>query len=152
MEFYETVMGKQFYSSTMPRMAKAIEATNDRLEKLAEIIEGSQVVSSKKTAEGMQNLYDFPVTEDIVEQALAFAINDDEATFFGLIVKEIESDDNAKPSKLVADYHQATPAERRVIDAVFVDLTGWSLSTLLTKYVESCKGKDEEDNEEAPFE
>jgi hypothetical protein len=35
-EFFQTVMGKEFYDSTMPRIAKALEKIAKRLEKDAE--------------------------------------------------------------------------------------------------------------------
>ena len=34
-EFFQTVMGRQFYEGTMPRLVKALERLNDNMEKLA---------------------------------------------------------------------------------------------------------------------
>lgn len=38
-EFFQTVMGRQFYEGTMPRLVKALERLNDNMEKLAPAVQ-----------------------------------------------------------------------------------------------------------------
>ena len=129
------------------KLMKMLEETCNKLEKLVSKAEDKQNPVSEKTGKGMMFLQDYPVAENVIDQALKLAHEDDEATFFKKVIDAIESDDNVKPSRLIADYRQATPVERRVIDAIFVDLTGWSLSTLLTNYVESNREEEETEPE-----
>ena len=63
-------------------------------------------------------------------------ISEEDRSFFAYIINEIENDPDGKPVLLIDDYARASKEERKIIDAVFVNLTGWSLATLIRKYTE----------------
>ena len=52
-EFFQTVMGRHFYDGTMPRIAKALEALNEKLELSTKLQTGPMVVT-----DGEPKVYD----------------------------------------------------------------------------------------------
>ena len=79
----------------------------------------------------------FKTDDNLLEKAAeVIGLQGDDEEFTNMIVSEIESDPDRDAYSLIEDYKNASKEERRVIDGIFVDLTGWSLATLVKKYLE----------------
>lgn len=90
----------------------------------------------------------FSVKEDILEKAVKLADEEDENDddcFISMLINEIYTDGDRKTVKLFEDYKNASRVERRAIDGIFVDISGWSLSTLIRRYIESHKTEQKEE-------
>ena len=132
MEFFETRMGHEFYLGTMPKMVKAIEETNRQLARLTEKLDKTS--APEKGRDGVYPWANYSVEDSVIDAALEKAENDDEGSFFSLVTDTIDTDCDGKASCLFTSYRSASEEERRVIDGVFVELTGWSLATLIRQY------------------
>lgn len=134
MEFYNTKMGHQFYNSDFPRMVKALEKIGGAMEKTAK--------EEPRKDQGLQVHVDNSVfrwvqapSERLLREAEGCADKDEDDRLAELIMSEFTDDADRKTSKIVFDYSHATPEERRAIDGIFVDLTGWTFATILRRYV-----------------
>lgn len=136
MDFYETRMGHEFYTRTMPSLVRALENTNKNLEKLVSCDQPSRPVLTSSTFEWAEG---FRATDELLEAAEACAVNEHdfscENPLMSILIHEMMTDTDMKPIRLISDYRRATPAERRVIDGTFINLMGWSLATILRRYV-----------------
>jgi hypothetical protein len=60
----------------------------------------------------------------------------EETTLYEIIVQEIHSDDESPEKisrRLKATYENASQNEKKIINDIFITLTGWSFETLLEK-------------------
>ena len=126
--FHETRMGHEFYLGTMPKLVRTLEETNN------------QRSTAEKETEGIYPWANYAVDNNTIEAALKKAEDDSDRSFFSLVIDTVESDYDGKAACLFTSYRDATAAERRVMDGVFVELTGWSLATLIRKYAEKERG------------
>lgn len=143
MNFFETRMGKKFYEGDVPRLIKAIENTNIRLEELSEKLGDAHTESEEGPDDGLFGWAVFNISDTVLEEAESFSMNDEEDVFSQMVMEEMYSDTDRETSKLLHSYRMASPVSRRAIDAVSVFLTGWSIATLIERYVERQKQKTE---------
>ena len=133
-------MGHEFFLKTVPEMVKQQEKIAKTLEDLTKSVEKiGEALDNKKNADekGTFEWSDFEIEEKKLEKAKDMIREEKEGrSFFAYIINEIENDQDGKPVLLVDDYARASKEERKIIDAVFVNLTGWSLATLIRKYTE----------------
>lgn len=138
MAFHETRMGHEFFLKTVPEMVKQQEKIAKTLEDLTKSVNRiGEALDNKKNADekGTFEWSDFEIEEKELEKAKDM-ISEEDRSFFVYIINEIENDPDGKPVLLIDDYARASKEERKIIDAVFVNLTGWSLATLIRKYTE----------------
>lgn len=128
---------KMFYEDSIPRIADALDRMNKNLEKLTEKIGGQAVQEPTAEKDGVFRWAEFAISDEILADAEAITLEDDErgADLFCRILEEIESDADKKGWKLVNDYRLATKEQRCVIDGIFTDLCGWSLASIIRRYV-----------------
>ena len=141
--FHETRMGHEFYLGTMPKLVRTLEETNNQLAGIIEKIDKVSVQersTAEKETEGIYPWANYAVDNNTIEAALKKAEDDSDRSFFSLVIDTVESDYDGKAACLFTSYRDATAAERRVMDGVFVELTGWSLATLIRKYAEKERG------------
>lgn len=69
------------------------------------------------------------------KEQIEMAINED-MDVIERICKEMMSDYDNDSMSLLVDYQMATEEERAVMDAVLVDLCGWSLGSIIEKIKE----------------
>lgn len=149
MDFHLTVMGKRFFEGTLPRLAKGIEDLNEKLDKLTEAMSKSDS-ACPASAFGWAN----DEAEDaIMAQAedMLSAQDDGGADLMAVIINEIITDSDGSALRLVERYRRASAIGRQVINGVFVELTGWSFTSLVKKYLlrETVKKqKETEDSNE----
>lgn len=142
MDFFETRMGKSFYEGTMPRLCRAIEDLNNKLDRSINVPSGTDA-SLPSSIFGWAN---FKTDDAMLKKATeVVSLQGSEENFTTLIVSEIISDSDRSASRLIEDYRSASIEERRAIDGIFVDLTGWSFSTLVKKYLETVKKQSKEE-------
>ena len=131
-------MGHEFFLKTVPEMVKQQEKIAKTLEDLTKSVNRiGEALDNKKNADekGTFEWSDFEIEEKELEKAKDM-ISEEDRSFFVYIINEIENDPDGKPVLLIDDYARASKEERKIIDAVFVNLTGWSLATLIRKYTE----------------
>ena len=131
-------MGHEFFLKTVPEMVKQQEKIAKTLEDLTKSVNRiGEALDNKKNADekGTFEWSDFEIEEKELEKAKDM-ISEEDRSFFAYIINEIENDPDGKPVLLIDDYARASKEERKIIDAVFVNLTGWSLATLIRKYTE----------------
>lgn len=144
MDFHLTVMGKRFFEGTLPRLAKGIEDLNEKLDKLTEAMSKSDS-ACPASAFGWAN----DEAEDaIMEQAedVLSAQDDGGADLMAVIINEIITDSDGSALRLVERYRRASAIGRQVINGVFVELTGWSFTSLVKKYLETVKKQEEKED------
>lgn len=142
MDFFQTQMGKAFYMGTMPRLCKAIEDLNNKLDRSINVSSGTDA-SLPSSIFGWAN---FKTDDAMLKKATeVVASQGSEEDFTTLIVSEIISDSDRSASRLIDDYRSASIEERRAIDGIFVDLTGWSFGTLVKKYLNMFKVQSKEE-------
>lgn len=131
MDFFQTRMGKMFFEGTMPRLCRAIEDLNNKLDRY---LDDSPKNGSPSNTFGWA---DFK-TDDIMlkKAAKIVSLQGEEEEFTALIINKILSGSDGSASRLIEDYRRASIEERRAVDGIFVDLTGWSFGTLVKKYLE----------------
>lgn len=146
MNFHETVMGRKFYEGDVPRLIKAMEATSKSLEAIAQKLD-VQCEPAKSTVPnahfGLFEWATFSIDDSMLETAEKISMNDEEDIFAEMLSEEISSDTDRETTKLLHAYRMSSLEERKVIDAVTVFLTGWSMATLIERYVERQKQKTE---------
>ena len=136
MEFHETRMGHEFYLGTMPKLVRAIEETNNRL---------AGIIEKLDNGEKPEKAYPYSnhrVEDSVIDAAIEKAEDDKEGSFFAGVVEAIALDRDATAACLFTSYRNASAEERRIIDGVFAELTGWSLATLIRRYAEKGKTND----------
>ena len=142
MDFFQTQMGKAFYMGTMPRLCKAIEDLNNKLDRSINVPSGTDA-SLPSSIFGWAN---FKTDDAMLKQAAEFAASKGEKEeFTTMVINEIVTDSDGSASRLIEDYRRASIEERRAIDGIFIDLTGWSFSTLVKKYLETVKKQYKEE-------
>lgn len=72
------------------------------------------------------------------------SLQGEEEEFTALIINKILSGSDGSASRLIEDYRRASIEERRAVDGILVDLTGWSFGTLVKKYLEIVARRAEE--------
>lgn len=156
MELFQTVMGKRFFESTMPSVAKNLGRIADALEKLNEKKNEVESRDGMKQAEPVSThspdpkeignkVFTWPSCNiDATGESMfnaarecTFDRNNERKDLFSFVAEEIMGDDDGKPASLIDDYIRASDDERRVIDGVMAELTGWYFPTLVRKWVES---------------
>ena len=130
MDFHETRMGRQFYSSDLPRMVRALEKIGETLGKSTPANAGENSIF---------RLVESPEEGFLKEAENYCEINHGgEANLANLIairtIKTGQSQD-AYPYRLVFIYAHADPEERRAIDGFFSVLTGMTFADILRRYV-----------------
>lgn len=142
MDFIETRMGKSFYEGTMPRLCRAIEELNRKLDRRIDESPKTDIGSLSSPFEWAN----FKTDDTMLKQAAEFAASQGEKEeFTAMVINEIVTDSDGSASRLIEDYRRASIEERRVIDGIFIDLTGWSFSTLVKKYLETVKKQSKEE-------
>lgn len=144
MDFFQTRMGKIFFEGTMPRLAKSLEDLNEKLDKLTEAMSKSDS-AYPASAFGWAN----DEAEDaIMAQAedMLSAQDDGGADLIAVIINEIITDSDGSALRLVERYRRASAIGRQVINGVFVELTGWSFTSLVKKYLETVKKQEEKED------
>lgn len=81
---------------------------------------------------------DFKIDEEKIDKALEIFADDEDAGFGFVmsIASEIESDCDSTPGKLILMYKNGSPNERKIIDAFCVNLCGWSMATMIEKFID----------------
>lgn len=142
MDFFETRMGKSFYEGTMPRLCRAIEELNRKLDRRIDESPKTDIGSLSSPFEWAN----FKTDDTMLKQAAEFAASQGEKEeFTAMVINEIVTDSDGSASRLIEDYRRASIEERRAIDGIFIDLTGWSFSTLVKKYLETVKKQSKEE-------
>ena len=142
MDFFQTQMGKAFYMGTMPRLCKAIEDLNNKLDRSINVPSGTDASLPSSIFEWANFKTDDAMLKKATE---VVSFQGSEENFTTLIVSEIISDSDRSASRLIEDYRSASIEERRAIDGIFVDLTGWSFGTLVKKYLDMVKVQSKEE-------
>ena len=144
MDFHLTVMGKRFFEGTLPRLAKGVEDLNEKLDKLTEAMSKSDS-ACPANAFGWAN----DEAEDaIMAQAedMLSAQDGGGADLMAVIINEIITDSDGSALQLVERYRRASAIGRQVINGVFVELTGWSFTSLVKKYLNSVQKQEEKED------
>ena len=63
-----------------------------------------------------------------------------------VIINEIITDSDGSALRLVERYRRASAIGRQVINGVFVELTGWSFTSLVKKYLNSVQKQEEKED------
>lgn len=130
LQFHDTRMGHEFYERTMPRIAKA-------LEKIAENTSDSNKQSDKPEvappavphyawAFGMTKDEDLSSARELLE-------SDPEIDLGAVIIQEMETDQDRKTGDILSVYESAGETERALLDALLVNLCGWSMANIIKK-------------------
>ena len=143
MSYKKKKKGKRIFEEDVPRLIKAIENTNIRLEEISEKLGDAHTESEEDPDDGLFGWASFDISDTVLEEAESLSMNDEEDVFSQIIMEEMSSDTERETSKLLHSYRMASPVSRRAIDAVSVFLTGWSMATLIERYVEQQKQKTE---------
>ena len=131
MNFFETRMGRRFFESTMPDVAK-------NLGRIADVLENN---AKKEKKDSVFRWAQFGFDNETVTKALEGAKKTNNVyTFTDYVAGEMASDKENESEKLISEYQNATEEERMVMDAVFVHLTGWSMAALVRKYAHLISG------------
>ncbi len=126
----------------MPRLVKSVEAAGKNLEDIAKKLD-FQCGPVKDADPGLFDWAAYSIGNSMLEMAENLSIDDEEDVFAQMIMEEMCSDTDRETTKLLHAYRMSSPESRKVIDAVFVFMTGWSLATLIKRYVERKKQKTE---------
>ena len=129
MDFHETRMGRQIYSSDLPRMVRALEKIGETLGKSTPANAGENSIF---------RLVESPEEGFLKEAENYCEIHGGETHLANLIairtIKTGRSRD-AYPYRLVFIYAHAAPEERRAIDGFFSVLTGMTFADILRRYI-----------------
>ncbi len=142
MDFHETVMGRKFYEGDIPRLVKSVEAASKSLEDIVKKLD-VHCGLVKDAAPGLFDWATYSIDNSILETAENLSMDDEEDVFAQMLMEEMSSDTDRETKKLLHSYRMTPPESRKVIDAVFVFITGWSLATLIKRYVERKQQKTE---------
>ena len=130
MEFYETVMGKRFYTSDFPKLVRELEKMNESMSDIAGRMRAADEQRDDRKPEtkpsGAKPAYDGKA----VERAIGLLREGGGADLRSVIAEEAASYTYGDPLSLISNYKRASEEQRRVIDMVLMDLTGWRMSTL----------------------
>lgn len=100
MQFFETVMGKQFFEGKVPKLIKALERIADALEKEQEpAIEEEKDVISEKPLTVRQLLFKVPSAQEItiisnesvIYKGYSRALSDDLQLYWNVQVRNVKS-------------------------------------------------------------
>lgn len=130
-----TRTGDNFFNRNVPQMVGSLEKISRSLEKIAEKIETPARPDNK--AEDFFMWADFSTSEEVLDDAAAVAANDDDLDrgIFEMITDEITDDSDKRAAKLISCYRVMKPEEKRAVNGLFVEMCGWSLTTLIERYV-----------------
>ena len=129
-----TRTGDIFYRN-VPQMVGSLEKISRSLEKIAERLETPAGPDNK--TEDFFMWANFSTSKEVLDDAAAIAANDDDLDrgIFEMIADEITDDSDKRASKLISCYRVMKPEEKRAVDSLFVEMCGWSLTTLIEQYV-----------------
>lgn len=129
-----TRTGDIFYRN-VPQMVGSLEKISRSLEKIAERLETPAGPDNK--TEDFFMWANFSTSKEVLDDAAAIAANDDDLDrgIFEMIADEITDDSDKRASKLISCYRVMKPEEKRAVDSLFVEMCGWSLTTLIERYV-----------------
>ena len=122
-------------------------SSNNDYEYIEGVVEDAEEVEAKALTSDVITEYmrdplawaDFAVSDEKLAAAIEACENTDRS-FISHVVGEIISDGDADDEKLLRLYRDASKEDRKLLDAAFVHLCGWSLATLVEQFAKKTSG------------
>lgn len=102
-----------------------------------EIVDLDSETSRFEWAKGLTN-------DESIDQILENEQAADEVC--NIILEEMESDGDSEPYSLLLNYQKADRKERAAMDAVLINLCGWSMESIIDKALEQYPGNDPDED------